>query len=50
LTASPLRSLCQKDIETFHHFFVSYSPKLNFWFSIFERYSLPDKLLPADEI
>ncbi|ORE15776.1 hypothetical protein BCV71DRAFT_273192 [Rhizopus microsporus] len=25
-------------------------PKLNFWFSIFERYSLPDKFLTADEI
>ncbi|ORE01740.1 hypothetical protein BCV72DRAFT_298878, partial [Rhizopus microsporus var. microsporus] len=47
---SPLCRLCQQDVETHHHLFVSCSLKLNFWFSIFERYSLPDKFFTADEI
>ncbi|KAG1178243.1 hypothetical protein G6F71_001991 [Rhizopus microsporus] len=50
LTTSPLCRLCQQYTETSFHFFVSCHLKLNFWFSIFERYSLPDKFLTANEI
>ncbi|ORE04274.1 hypothetical protein BCV72DRAFT_295029 [Rhizopus microsporus var. microsporus] len=50
VTTSPLYRLCQQDAETYHHFFVSCSLKLNFWSSIFERYSLPVKFLTVDEI
>ncbi|CEG68569.1 hypothetical protein RMATCC62417_04806 [Rhizopus microsporus] len=50
LTTSPLCRLCQQDTETIFHLFVSCPLKPNFWFSIFERYSLPDKFLTADEI
>jgi hypothetical protein len=49
VATSTLCRLCQQDVETHHHLFVSCSFKLNFW-SIFERYSLPDKFLTADEI
>ena len=40
----------KKDIETLYHLFVSCSPRLNFWFSISERYFLPDKFLTVDKI
>ncbi|CEG78740.1 hypothetical protein RMATCC62417_13305 [Rhizopus microsporus] len=50
VTTSPLCRFCKQDTKTSFHLFVSYPPKLNFWFSIFERYSLPDKFLTADEI
>ncbi|ORE08073.1 hypothetical protein BCV72DRAFT_334748 [Rhizopus microsporus var. microsporus] len=48
-TSLPCR-LCKQYIEISFHLFVSCPLKLNFWFSIFERYSLPDKFLTADEI
>ncbi|CEG76846.1 hypothetical protein RMATCC62417_11683 [Rhizopus microsporus] len=49
ITSSMCR-LCQQDTEASFHFFVSCPLKLNFWFSIFKRYSLLDKLLTVDEI
>ncbi|ORE04024.1 hypothetical protein BCV72DRAFT_184018, partial [Rhizopus microsporus var. microsporus] len=50
VTVSPMCRLCQQDVETHHRLFVGCLLKLNFWFFIFEGYSLRDKFLVADEI
>ncbi|KAG1171695.1 hypothetical protein G6F70_007257 [Rhizopus microsporus] len=50
VAASPLCRLYQQNTESSFHLFISCSLKLNFWFSIFERYSLLGKLLTAGEI